>query len=427
MTQYARPESDIVQGNWSANGEDMLWQCVDDITSDNDSTNIQENGSNHCEIGLSSIEVPAAGTVSVISWSRHTGAGSNPTCTFTLREGLSTTIASWTHSSIGGSYSSRQYDLSTAERDSITDWGDLRIRCDRTAGVADIMITQIYLSAPDPAATAVAPSNLSHSHTSENPTVTEAVGDIDVYIEDSSHSHFVSSPFAREEEDGHQYAYTIADLVHGDWSPNTGFSLYQTLNDAHDAAAPNSDYVFCGGADHCEMRLTPLGVPGTGATTIYWRGRQEGVLSQFVGKGYLFQETTQIASWTITPTGVWSLQSYTLTSEQQGKITKWCSLRVRLDWYSGGNVGMISQLYLEAPKAVTALCILIKDNAHTHTGHNAHITQNHSINISSAAHTSSAEDMQPWEGTNLYIKSDVIRQRALNAPLTHTHIMVAPQ
>lgn len=428
MTQTARPASDVTWGNWTPAGEDDLWRCVDDVVRDDDSTVIQESGSSHCEMRLSEIETPAAGTVSVIDWARNTGAGADPTCTFTLIESLTTTIATWTHSSIGNSYETNQYDLSTAERDSISNWSQLSIRCDRTSGVADIMLTQIYLEAPDPAATQIYPAPASHAHTADKPTISEATSAIQIPPEDSTHTHLADAPFAREPLAGNQYAYPKQDITTGSWGPNTGTSLWAAVDDAHDAASPNGQYIFEDGDDYCEMLLSAVGYPCVGTVTIYWRHRQEGPLSSVTGTGYLFCGSTQIASWTMTPTSVWAQESYTLTSPEQISITSYEDLRVRVDWAANNNIHQVSQIYVKTPACGQPHSVAIADATHGHTADAPGISQVHStIPIADSTHSHSADDAPIWEGLHLYIASTVHLGLPDEVDVSCSHVVLKPQ
>ena len=66
MTQYARPDSDLVTGNWSPSTGSSLYAVIDEETAvDSDYISVTDDGSGTletCAVGLSSVSDPEVTT-----------------------------------------------------------------------------------------------------------------------------------------------------------------------------------------------------------------------------------------------------------------------------------------------------------------------------------------------------------------------------
>jgi hypothetical protein len=157
MAQFARPDSDISAGLWAAiGGPSTLWECLDE-TSPNDGTDYIEslNGDNTtCEIGLSDVTDPAVGTGHTIRFQiQGTGSGGPERCELQLFDGV-TQIATTGNQTSRGAWALKEYLLSAAEADAITDYTDLRLKIiSSSLGASeDMWCTWAELEVPDAAA-----------------------------------------------------------------------------------------------------------------------------------------------------------------------------------------------------------------------------------------------------------------------------------
>lgn len=150
MAQYARPDSDVSAGSWTASSGSDLYAMVDE-TSYSDSDYVSAiRADTTCELGLSNVTDPVSSSGHVLRV-RHlkTGAGVMGTCAAILKQGA-TTIA--TMSCTPGSVQTQELTLSGAEADAITDYNDLRVAltADWTSGVVTgWQVTWVELETPD--------------------------------------------------------------------------------------------------------------------------------------------------------------------------------------------------------------------------------------------------------------------------------------
>src|SRR3990167_7123908 len=108
MPQFARPDADLVDGNWvkSTGGNVDLFSMVDEASFD-DADYIESGlapSSDACALRLSDVEDPQSSSSHVVRW-RHGEDGAG-----------------------GGSWTADSFTLSGAEADAITDYTDLAIR-----------------------------------------------------------------------------------------------------------------------------------------------------------------------------------------------------------------------------------------------------------------------------------------------------------
>jgi hypothetical protein len=121
MSQYARPDSDVVVSNWTTA---PLWSKIDEVTAD-DADYIQTATTSTCELGLSNVSDPSSGANHLIKVrAQRTGAGA--TCTAYLFQGT-TQICSFAVT-VDAAWALTQYTLTAGEADSITDYSNLRFK-----------------------------------------------------------------------------------------------------------------------------------------------------------------------------------------------------------------------------------------------------------------------------------------------------------
>jgi len=141
MPQFARPDADLVDGNWvkSTGGNVDLFSMVDEASFD-DADYIESGlapSSDACALRLSDVEDPQSSSSHVVRW-RHgkdVAGGAQIDLTVQLRQGYvnestqGTLIAGVTRANLtGGSWTADSFTLSGAEADAITDYTDLAIR-----------------------------------------------------------------------------------------------------------------------------------------------------------------------------------------------------------------------------------------------------------------------------------------------------------
>ncbi|MGH6718760.1 MAG: hypothetical protein ACREER_05530 [Alphaproteobacteria bacterium] len=132
MAQFARPDSDIAVGLWTAT---PLWSKIDEATADDADliTSSNNSTSDICELGTSNVTDPAVSTGHIVRYRyKKSAAGGH---TVNLRTRLlqgATQIASWTHNNISETFADATQTLSGAEADSITDYTNLRLEFQRS-------------------------------------------------------------------------------------------------------------------------------------------------------------------------------------------------------------------------------------------------------------------------------------------------------
>lgn len=123
-----------------------------------------------------------------------------------------------------------------------------------------------------------------------------------------------------------QYARPNVDISTGAWTPSTGASLFECINEVfYDEA----DYIQnTGTSSTCEVDLTTVLDPTvhTGHT-VNIRAKRTATGSSCTC--YVIQGTTVIASFAVTVTSTFQTTSYTLTAAEAGAITNYADLRLR--------------------------------------------------------------------------------------------------
>lgn len=127
--QVAKPSSDIAVGNWTSTGANYYTE-VDDPTGSPDNSDYVFTGLTGSEIqlGIQSVTDPADNVRHRIFYALDVSSGTHD-IRLRLREGA-TQRASWDVTSVTGFYFG-YYELSTAEADAITNYGNLRITAEK--------------------------------------------------------------------------------------------------------------------------------------------------------------------------------------------------------------------------------------------------------------------------------------------------------
>ena len=134
MPQYLRPDADDTDGGWKTEADTTsLFGSVDE-TAASDSDYIKSSADpDHdiCKLRLSDPSSVSMMPSRVRYRYRKTGdAGIPLNLTVSLVQGASTTIASWTHTDISGSFATAEQSLTQAQFDTISDFNDLFIQFD---------------------------------------------------------------------------------------------------------------------------------------------------------------------------------------------------------------------------------------------------------------------------------------------------------
>jgi hypothetical protein len=244
--QYARPNADVSTGSWTAT---PLFSKVNE-SSANDSPFISSDNNTNgdtAELALSSVTAPSAGTVTVRVRSRKSAsAGHTIDHVVALVQG-GTVIATSTVADITEVWTTRSFALTTAQRDSITDWADLRIRLTRngsTGGAGgtrrSLDVSWVELEAPGGAAapTVTATSSvtlsaltISSSANAEPPTVV-ANAAFTLPTLTASASSTAAAPVQADQID------LYVQLLDGNGDPLTSEILAATNVDLDDPTAP---------------------------------------------------------------------------------------------------------------------------------------------------------------------------------------------
>lgn len=169
MTQTARPVSDIAIGDFVAEtlGTTDLWDSIDDAS---DSTYIVNTsaGETTYECLLDELTDPSSSANHTV-YVRHSNLWTEPT-TYKLYQGttLIATLGAWGHN---GAYTD-SYTLSAAEANSITDYTDLRVRCEDAPTLTYIL--DIWMEVPDASTPAsVNLATIARTATINTPTVAQ--------------------------------------------------------------------------------------------------------------------------------------------------------------------------------------------------------------------------------------------------------------
>jgi|TARA_B100001778_G_scaffold314532_1_gene299880 hypothetical protein len=162
MTQYARPDADISDGDWlnQSDSNTNLYASIDESSaSDSDYIYAEDEGYGSgsdivCIIGLGDINEPDGNADHKIKYRATENSGMNAySLKVELLEG-STVRKSVTNSSIGGSFATSTISLTTSEAGNISDYTNLRLRFtanDSQGGGYVLKVSWAEFQAPDAA------------------------------------------------------------------------------------------------------------------------------------------------------------------------------------------------------------------------------------------------------------------------------------
>lgn len=164
MAQYARPDADDTDGNWTdKSGGGTLYTSIDETGSaDDDTTYIKvadSDGSNSsCIVRLSDISAPSAGNAYLkVRAKRIAGSGGStpPTLTLELVEGSGNTSRVSNTKSLSTSWGDLSHTFSGLDV-SVSDWADLKFKLTMVAGDGAgmgggdwVYVSQVWLETND--------------------------------------------------------------------------------------------------------------------------------------------------------------------------------------------------------------------------------------------------------------------------------------
>jgi hypothetical protein len=148
---YARPNSTLSAGSWTAVGAASLHEALDEQAAA-DGDHATTTADTTMELGLSAVADPLVDTGHILRFRiRGTGNGQPEFCEAQLFEGGSLVATTGTQSSRGG-YTTYPYTLTAGEASSITDYSNLRVRV-ISSGLArnEVMdVSWVELEVPSP-------------------------------------------------------------------------------------------------------------------------------------------------------------------------------------------------------------------------------------------------------------------------------------
>jgi len=168
MTQYARPENDVLTGSWTTT---PLYQKIDEVTPSDSDFISYENANTTCEVGLSDVTDPQDHTNHVIKI-RARKAGNAGITVYLYEEGMQE-ICSWSPT-LTTSFAEYSRTLSEFEASMISEYGALSIRIVGTFFIAGgCGVSWLEFSLPDASGgdVEVSPTAVSVIASRTNPTV----------------------------------------------------------------------------------------------------------------------------------------------------------------------------------------------------------------------------------------------------------------
>lgn len=174
MAQFARPSSDVSSGSWTAQGGPSdLFDCLNESTPSDTDYCEESGGTTAFEVGLTSLTDPTSNIDHTVRWRWNTdGSGAREKMTIRLREGAGVTIATMVlNGNVDRGWTSKSYELTTEEADSISDYTDLRIdfTVNQQGGGESCWISWAEFEVPD---AGVADNNVSEA---DDATIGESV------------------------------------------------------------------------------------------------------------------------------------------------------------------------------------------------------------------------------------------------------------
>ena len=129
MAQFARPDADITDGAWTAEGGPTdHFDCINEVSPSD--TDFLEDAANNttAEVGLTTITDPAVATGHIIHFRlQGNGSGGPERCAVQLFE-ATTQRATTGNRTSRAAWTTETYTLTAGEADSITDYADLRFK-----------------------------------------------------------------------------------------------------------------------------------------------------------------------------------------------------------------------------------------------------------------------------------------------------------
>lgn len=125
LTQTGVPISTVTAGSWQASGAGGLYAQIDEAAAGDADYIVTAVTADSCEVGITALGDPYSSVGHEINY-RIRGDGTSG-MVVGLYQGA-TLIASWTHDPVPSSYTSYNQTLTGPQADSITDYGDLRLR-----------------------------------------------------------------------------------------------------------------------------------------------------------------------------------------------------------------------------------------------------------------------------------------------------------
>lgn len=136
MAQLARPTADVNVGGWEqvgyaegATGLELFSSVDEEVVDDADAIFMADSFGDACVLRFGELQEPAAGTVTLRVRYRRLEASANTYMSVELLDG-ETIVASRTILVDGEAYLTADLVLTSAERDAIADWANLRVRLD---------------------------------------------------------------------------------------------------------------------------------------------------------------------------------------------------------------------------------------------------------------------------------------------------------
>ena len=154
--QFARPNSTVSAGGFTAVSAPTLWEAVDEVTaSDTDYINSGNGNNNTVILGLSAVTDPGIDTDHVIRWRcRSLGSGGPERCDAALYQGNTLIEGSSNTSASRNAFATNTYTITNAS--TITDYSALRLHLTSSSlgGSESVQVSWAELQVPAAAATA---------------------------------------------------------------------------------------------------------------------------------------------------------------------------------------------------------------------------------------------------------------------------------
>lgn len=153
MTQIARPNSDVVDGAWTAQGGPSdLYDCLDEVTP-SDSDYIEDIANNTtCKLGLSNLTDPVGNVLHTLTFRHWTeGSGGPERTEVKLIEGSTERASTSVRTTANQTWEDESYTLTTGEADTITDYTNLflEIISSNLAGGEIVRVSHATFQVPD--------------------------------------------------------------------------------------------------------------------------------------------------------------------------------------------------------------------------------------------------------------------------------------